>query len=190
MDVEISEAIREDLATRWNEPHRRHHNRRHLDEVLASLRQLHDGGLEFDERAVVLAAWFHDAVYETLSADNERDSAALARRLLVDDPDADEVVRLVELTLTHDPSPNDRNGIALSDADLSVLGAAPARYREYSADVREEYHLVPDDVFRPARRALLADFIARDTLFRSPQARQRWETPARENIAREIEALA
>ncbi|MCF8606573.1 hypothetical protein L5I01_24780 [Gordonia sp. HY442] len=190
MDVEIPEAIEADLTARWDEPHRRHHNRRHLDEVLAALHLLHDEGLSFEERPVVLAAWFHDAVYETLSADNERDSACLARRLLADDPDRDEVARLVELTVTHDPSPDDRNGIALSDADLSVLGSDPARYDEYAADVRAEFHLVPDEMFRPGRRTILAEFVAADILFRSPQARQRWEASARENLVREIDALA
>ncbi|WP_442351511.1 HD domain-containing protein [Gordonia sp. (in: high G+C Gram-positive bacteria)] len=141
-------------------------------------------------RPVVLAAWFHDAVYEPLSSDNEHDSADLARRLLVEDSDVGEVARLVELTLTHDPTPDDRNGIALSDADLPVLGSAPARYDEYAADVREEYHLVPDEVFRPGRRKILTGFVAADALFRSPQARRRWEAPARENLAREIDELA
>lgn len=188
-DAEIPEPVEADLAARWDEPHRRHHSRRHLDEVLAALAALSDAGLEFDARPVVLAAWFHDAVYETLSADNERDSAALARTMLADDPDRDEVARLVELTISHDPEPDDRNGIALSDADLCVLGSDPARYDEYAADVRTEYHLVPDDVFGPGRRSILTEFASRDALFRSPQARSLWEAAARENLLREVRAL-
>ncbi|MEZ5209625.1 hypothetical protein MYK68_13890 [Gordonia sp. PP30] len=190
MDVEIPAPIRDDLARRWDEPHRRHHDRRHLDEVLAGLAALRAAGLDFDERPTVLAAWFHDAVYEPLSGTNEHDSASLARDLLADDPDRDEVVRLVELTLTHDPAADDRNGIALSDADLAVLGADADRYDEYAANVRDEYQQVPGPLFRRARAELLAEFLTRDALFRSAPARDLWEAPARANLRREIAELS
>ncbi|GAA4682258.1 HD domain-containing protein [Gordonia humi] len=189
MDMTIPNEVAADLAPRWNEPHRRHHSQRHLSEVLDSLQRLRDGGLEFAERPVVLAAWFHDAVYKPLSPDNEAASADLARRLLADDTDRDEVARLVELTQTHAAAGDDRNGIALSDADLAVLGSSPDRYDEYVADVREEYRAVPSEVFGPARRALLAEFLTRDRLFQSPQGHELWEAAARDNVAREIAAL-
>lgn len=189
MDVEIPEAIAADLTQRWNEPHRRHHDQRHLDEVLEALEILRDEGLAFAQRPVVLAAWFHDAVYKPLSSTNEQDSADLARRLLVDDPDRDEIARLVELTTAHDPAADDANGIALSDADFAVLGSAPERYDEYAANVREEFRRVPGRVFRRKRAELLTEFLEREHIFMSPQARERWEAPARENIAREIAAL-
>ncbi|MCF8569303.1 hypothetical protein L5G32_03350 [Gordonia sp. HY002] len=163
MDVEIPEAIEADLTARWDEPHRRHHNRRHLDEVLAALQLLHDEGLSFGSGP----------------SSSPRGSTMRSTR------------RAVRTTnVTPPTSPDDRNGIALSDADLSVLGSDPARYDEYAADVRTEFHLVPDEVFRPGRRTILAEFVAADILFRSPQARQRWEAAARENLAREIDALA
>lgn len=189
MDVDIAPAIRSELLSRWNEPHRRHHDQQHLDELLAALNTLRAAGLEFDARPVVLAAWFHDAIYQPLSGTNEQDSADLARRLLAGDADRDEVARLVELTLRHDPAPDDRNGIALSDADFAVLGAEPQRYAEYAANVRAEFHEVPDEYFRPARSELLAEFLTRDAIFASEPARQRWEAAARSNLAGEIEAL-
>ncbi|MFT3661777.1 MAG: hypothetical protein QM809_10340 [Gordonia sp. (in: high G+C Gram-positive bacteria)] len=190
MDVEIPEPIRAELTRRWDEPHRRHHDLRHLREVLAALDALHVAGLTFSERPTVLAAWFHDAVYQPLSSANEAESADLARRMLHDDPDRDEVARLVESTLTHDPAADDANGIALSDADLSVLGADAARYDEYAANVRQEYHRVPDPLFRRKRRELLAEFLSREHLFVSLPARALWESAARANLAREIEHLS
>lgn len=189
MDADVSPALRTELLQRWNEPHRRHHNQRHLDEVLAALETLRAGGLDFEARPVVLAAWFHDAIYQPLSADNEQASADLARQLLAGDPEVDEVVRLVVLTTQHRPEPGDRNGIALSDADFAVLGASPERYDEYAVNVREEFHQVPDDLFSSGRNGLLAEFLERDRIFASAPAHQRWEAQARVNIGREIDQV-
>lgn len=47
-------------------------------------------------------------------------------------PLAGEVARLVLVTKSHKPATGDVNGEVLSDADLSVLGAAAARYRRYA----------------------------------------------------------
>ncbi|MFT3716599.1 MAG: hypothetical protein QM774_11845 [Gordonia sp. (in: high G+C Gram-positive bacteria)] len=189
MDVEFPDPIRSELIRRWNEPHRRHHDQRHLDEVLAALDLLRGAGLEFDVRPTVLAAWFHDAVYKPLSPANEKASADLARRLLADDDDRDEVARLVELTETHTPAADDANGIALSDADFAVLGASPQRYDEYAANVRHEYRRVPGFVYRRKRRELLSEFLTRDHIYASQSAQDLWESPARANISREIAAL-
>lgn len=189
MDVAIPNAITAELLTRWNEPHRHHHTQRHLDEVLAALGLLRESGVEFDERPVVLAAWFHDAIYEPFSGTNEEDSAALARTLLAGDPDRDEVARLVELTKTHEPAADDRNGVALSDADFAVLGADAARYDEYAANIGTEFGQVPEEIFRTKRRELLTDFLHRPTIFVSEPAHERWESAARANIAREIDEL-
>ncbi|MGV7705362.1 HD domain-containing protein, partial [Mycobacterium kansasii] len=88
--------------------------------------------LQFDREAVELAAWFHDAVYEIGRDDNEDRSAALARQLLAESTDRDEVARLVLATKSHKVAADDVNAAVLSDADLSVLGAPALRYRQYA----------------------------------------------------------
>ncbi|MGW5520695.1 HD domain-containing protein [Gordonia sp. NPDC003950] len=190
MQVDMPVGLVADLDARWNEPHRRHHDARHRDEMLSALDVLAEAGEEFDVRPVVLATWFHDAVYEVFGEDNEGASARLAADLLgADDPDVTEVVRLVELTRTHDPSSDDRNGGVLSDADLWILGADPARYREYVDAVRDEYQAVPDDLFRSGRAQLLRDLLSHDHLYVTATARRLWEADARRNVAAEIVEL-
>ena len=77
---------------------------------------------------VLLAAWFHDAVYDGQGDDEERSArlAVLARRL---GPWADEVARLVRLTATHRPADDDHAGQVLCDADLGILAADPDALR-------------------------------------------------------------
>ena len=187
----LSPAAGAALLARWREPHRRHHDERHLAEVLAAVSLL--AGREEETGAVELAAWFHDAVYAGRPDDEER-SAALARAELTaagaDPALVDEVVRLVLLTRGHDPASDDRPGAVLSDADLSVLGADPPRYDDYVAAVRAEYSHIDDAAWRSGRAAVLRELLALDPLFRTAEGRNRWEAAARANLTRELRELS
>lgn len=166
--------------------HRGYHDLRHLIEVLQRIGELGEG----DNTEVVLAAWFHDAVYDD-SGNNEERSAQLALSELAgtDGVDADEVARLVRLTTDHRPGPADHNGAVLCDADLAILAAPPERYKEYVAGVRLEYAAVPEAEFRLGRLAVLEHLATKDTLFHTPHARQEWEARARDNLVSEIDLL-
>jgi predicted metal-dependent HD superfamily phosphohydrolase len=169
---------------------RGYHDTRHLAEVIARLEELGRS----DTVEVVLAAWFHDAVYDG-EPDAEGRSARLAETELAGSVvdgravDVAEVARLVRLTEHHDPAPGDDNGEALCDADLAILAAPAERYREYAAGVRREYAAWPEADFRAGRRAVLVDLASRDALFRTAYAREHWEPLARANLAAEIAAL-
>ena len=185
----LTEELREDLLARWSETHRKHHTVAHLHEMLDAIGLLAEAGIEFDREAVELAAWFHDAIYEVGRDDNEDRSAELARELLASSPIRDEVARLVMVTKTHNVDDDDVNGAVLSDADRSVLGSEPLRYRTYAAAVREEYADVPDEVFKPVRAQVLSSLLD-GRLFHTAAGRERWEERARRNIAEEIRALS
>ena len=102
----------------------------------------------------------------------------------------DEVARLVRLTLTHDPAPDDVAGALLSDADLAVLGSGPERYARYAADVRAEYAHVGDDAFRAGRTAVLRSLLDRPRLYVTAEGHDRWDAAARRNLRDEITFLA
>ncbi len=179
------------LVASYAHPDRRYHDGRHLAEVLERVHELANAGAPFDRMPVLLAAWFHDSVYDG-QPDAERRSAAWAAEALpglVEPPMVDEVVRLVMVTEHHQPADRDRNGCALSDADLAILAAPEERYGEYVASVREEYAAVPDDVFGPARAAILRDLLAKPHLFHTAHARAGWEDAARANVERELQQL-
>jgi predicted metal-dependent HD superfamily phosphohydrolase len=164
---------------------RGYHDLRHLTEVLDRIAELG----EADNVEVVLAAWFHDAVYDD-AGDNEERSAQLAESTLAaSGVDVAEVARLVRLTTTHRPSPGDHNGEVLCDADLAILAAPPERYAEYVAGVRREYADVPDEDFRLGRLAILESLAEKPTLFATSYARGSWEPTARANLAAEIAEL-
>ena len=184
--------LRDELLAAWHDPSRRYHDARHLAEVLERIAELAAGGAMFHDRAaVMLAAWFHDAVYDG-ERDAEERSAVWAEAALPEHVDAAtvaEVARLVRLTETHRPEEDDPDGCVLSDADLAILAAPADRYAEYVAAVREEYAHVPDDAFTTGRTAVLRDLLGKPHLFHTAYARQRWEDAARANMQAELEGL-
>jgi len=180
--------LRDELVAAYS-TNRGYHDLRHLTEVLDRISELG----EADNVAVVLAAWFHDAVYESAGQSgesNEERSAQLAESALAGaEVDVAEVARLVRLTTTHRPSPGDHNGEVLCDADLAILAAPPDRYAEYVEGVRREYADVPDEDFRVGRLAILESLAEKPTLFHTEHARRDWEPAARANLAAEITRL-
>lgn len=178
------------LLALWAERHRRYHTLGHLRDVLTHVEEVADHAADPD--AVRLAAFYHDCVYHGRPDDEERsaqraeeDLAALgvAPSLIA------EVARLVRLTTGHDPADGDRNGEALCDADLAVLGTEPDRYRANTAAVRAEYVHVSDSEFRAGRARVVRALLAAPALFHTPLARSRWESRARANLAEELHSL-
>ncbi|ANC31110.1 DUF4031 domain-containing protein [Isoptericola dokdonensis] len=107
--------------------------------------------------------------------------------------DVAEVARLVRLTAGHDPAPDDAIGALVSDADLAVLGAPPARYARYVAQVRAEYGHVPDAAFRRGRGAVVDHLLALHDgpgLFRTAAGRHRWSHAAGTNLRTEAAGLS
>lgn len=194
--------ICEQLLEAYGEPGRGYHSIEHLQEVFERIDAILAGEAagsagqgathDIDLDAVLLAAWFHDAVYDT-EGNNEERSAALAERGLtnaeVPKELVDEVARLVRLTATHKVAADDLNGQVLCDADLGILAADEERYAEYTQGVRREYQHVSDEDFRRGRARILRDLLAAPSLFNTSFAKQHWEKRARANVEQELTEL-
>jgi predicted metal-dependent HD superfamily phosphohydrolase len=177
-----------DLLDRWGEEHRKYHGRTHLLAVLEALDLLTEPGEP--PHTVLLAAWFHDAIYRGVAGQDEEESARLAEDRLGDAglPDAqiDEVARLVRLTSDHRPEPGDDDGALLCDADLSVLGGEPQHYARYVAAVRQDYAHIGDADFAAGRAAVVRHLLELDPLFHSERAQELWLEAARRNLRGEL----
>ena len=177
-----------DLLDRWGEDHRKYHGRTHLLAVLEALDLLTDPA--DPPRTVLLAAWFHDAVYRGIAGQDEEESARLAEDRLADaglpPAEVEEVARLVRLTSDHQPEAGDDDGALLCDADLSVLGGEPEPYARYVAAVREDYAHIGDADFAAGRAAVVRRLLALDPLFHTARARDLWLDAARRNLQGEL----
>jgi len=183
-----ADPVLELVAARYDEPHRRHHDRRHLEQVLADVERLLPTMHVADPDAVRLAALFHDAIYDPSSATNEAESAFLAAQLLAGLAPAHRVAavqRLVLATAGHEPSGPDE--AVLLDADLAVLGADRPTYLAYVRAVRHEFAHVPDESWRAGRSDVLRSLLDLPRLFTPPM--RLLEASARENLTLELTSL-
>lgn len=184
MDVDTPPtALRDALLARYDESHRRYHTLQHLGECLDAFERERAHAQRPGE--IALALWFHDAIYDLQAHDNEARSADWARDALraagIDEGAAQRVHDLI-LATKHDAQPTGADARLLVDIDLAILGAPPARFAEYEAQIRAEYAHVPPDIFEPRRRLILARFLAREPLYQTPGLRARCEAQARINL--------
>ena len=177
----------QELLDRWQEPHRASPDVRHLAQALDAAHRVSGGQ---PSRATRLALWFHDAVYDLRPGQDEEESAQLAVSRLagrLPPAEVDEVARLVRLTASHQPEPEDPAGAIVVDADLSILGQPAGRYHVYVRDIRTEYRAVGENDFRQGRAQLIRRLLALDPLFRTDAGRLAWQEPARRNLAEELD---
>jgi predicted metal-dependent HD superfamily phosphohydrolase len=181
--------IRDNLISRYSEPHRKYHTLQHLAECIAwfeSIQELaqHPGEVE-------AALWFHDAIYALDRNDNEEQSALLAHETLsevgVPTESVDRIERLVMVT-THNEPPLSIDEQLVVDIDLAIFGAVEQRFAEYERQIREEYASVPDDIFKRERRNILNAFLNRKVIYYSEYFHSLLEARARSNILRAIAA--
>jgi predicted metal-dependent HD superfamily phosphohydrolase len=183
--------IEAELRRRYAAPDRHYHGQPHID---ACLRLFDEVRSQFaDPDAAELAFWFHDAIYDAKASDNEEQSADLAAAMLSAcgvSPKHIDVIRELILATKHNATPTDADARLLVDIDLSILGTDAATFDAYERAIRQEYAHVPDDAFRAGRAAVLRKFLARDRIYATETFASRYETHARENIARSLAALA
>ena len=194
----------ESLLQAWEQPHRAYHHSGHLSQMLTDLDRLYAHRTQAGSTplALILAAWFHDAVYEGAPGEDERRSEQLASTSL--EPlvtagllsgDELQMVRLlVRATATHE-LPESANLPAgyepadiqfFLDADMAILAADSARYRRYLRGVRSEYSHFDDEAFRAGRTTFLRSILGRERIFLSEQALKLWEEPAQANLRAEL----
>jgi len=141
---------------------------------------------------VRVGLWFHDAIYDTRRHDNEQQSAdwarSAARELGANAASAQRIHDLIMFT-RHSAAPVGVDAQVLVDADLSILGAPPARFQEYEAQVRSEYAWVPDEMFRSTRAEILKELLGRSHLYSTAYFQERYEAQARGNLRQSLKHL-
>lgn len=193
----------ESLLQAWEQPHRAYHHSGHLSQMLSDLDRLYAHRAQGSTPlALILAAWFHDAVYEGAPGEDERRSEQLASASLeplftvglLTEQELQMVSLLVRATATHElpesadlPAGYEPADIQLFlDADMAILAADSARYRRYLRGVRSEYSHFDDEAFRTGRTTFLRSILGRERIFLSEEAFKLWEEPAWANLRAEL----
>lgn len=175
------------LISLYTEPYRAYHNLSHIAHCLDEFKEVRN--LPEHPNEVEIAIWFHDAIYNPISKDNEEKSSQLAYQFLkeMEFPDSfrKKVYDLI-LTTKHTTIPKDIDSQVLVDIDLSILGRPIEEFDKYEKNIRKEYNFVPDAQFKTGRRAILQEFLNRLTIYSTDFFRQKYEGQARKNLERSL----
>ena len=194
--LNIPEDLLTGLKQRYGEAQRHYHTWDHIDALLRHYEALKDQ--LHDPDAVKLALYWHDAIYDPMSAENEFKSADLlldqcagligTERLTF----AAEIIRATKAHLMPDGlMPDQASDLALFlDIDLSILAARPDVFDTYEINIRKEFAFAPEEVYKAGRAAVLKSFLDRDRLYFSDHFFGLWENEARQNLKRSIAQLS
>jgi predicted metal-dependent HD superfamily phosphohydrolase len=178
------------LLAAYGAPERHYHSLQHLVNLFNQVADFP----QQDAAVMGLAIWFHDAVYNALRSDNETKSGEWALAFLAETTlEPARQARVADFIRrsqdhTQPQPPDDADLLLFLDADLSILGAPEAAYWDYARQVRREYRLVPELLYRPGRRKVLAKMLAAPVLYHTPALREALDSPARRNLQLELDA--
>lgn len=170
---------------------RAYHNADHISAFLNWITTLQN---HFDQtQPAIWAAIFHDVIYLPGRKDNESRSAQEAIRVLSNSGISQNELNWIEdailRTANHDGKGANSDTLLFLDIDLSILGAAPVVYENYTRQIRREYSKIPWFLYKSGRKQVLQHFLERETIYFSPYFQENFEFQAKENVRKEIQLL-
>lgn len=190
-DHELANNLWLEIFTKYSEPKRHYHTIDHLKNMLRDLNEVKDKIEDWD--TILFAVFYHDIVYKAYSSSNENDSAKLAMQRLSDlgypAPKIAKCANMILATKQHKLS-DDNDTNYLLDADLAIFGQPAEEYQKYSEQIREEYTLYADFMYKSGRKKALQNFLQMEAIFKTDHFYKKYETQARMNISSELEELA
>jgi predicted metal-dependent HD superfamily phosphohydrolase len=187
-DDSIIERLWKDLTDKYSSS-RYYHTIDHLDHLDRELKNVQQHIQHWD--IVVLAIAYHDIIYNVLKNDNEEKSARYAFKVLSEFISIEKLQQLHETILAtkaHSSSSNPDTNY-FTDADLSILGSNHEEYTNYTKQIRKEYQLFPDIIYKPGRQKVIKHFLAMDKIFKTGYFFNIYEMQARENLKQELVML-
>jgi predicted metal-dependent HD superfamily phosphohydrolase len=175
------------ICSHYAVPARQYHTLQHLGECLDLFESVMD--LATHPAEVEMALWFHDAIYNTASQDNEAQSAQWARAELSKagvSPEKIDRIQSMIMATCHTALPMTIDECLLVDIDLAILGSPTERFAEYEQQIRTEYNFVPEPIFNQKRQEILQGFLDRSTIYSTKYFQDKLERRARSNIKRSI----
>lgn len=185
--IEPKEKLWSEIEKKYSVKRRHYHTLQHLTNLITELESIKKEIVNWD--SVLFSVYYHDVIYNTLKKDNEEKSAILAeKRLLelkVDDLIITKVKNQILATKSHLISPdNDTN--LFTDADLSILGKDWNTYQQYCNQIRKEYFIYPDIMYKAGRKKVLQHFLKMEKIYKTTLFFEKYEIQAKQNMEKEL----
>lgn len=189
-DQQLISDLWKEIETKYSEKGRHYHNLLHLENMFRELDAVKMNISDFT--ALSFSVFYHDVIYDATSKANEEKSAAKAEKRLaelhVNKNKISVISEQILATKSHQRSDQEDTNYLL-DADLSVLGKDFKTYLEYTQNIRKEYSIYPDFLYKPGRKKVLKHFLELESIFKTEYFKEKYEAQAKENIAKELQLL-
>lgn len=167
---------------------RHYHNLTHLKEMIEGFETYRDKLQNPNE--VLFSIFYHDFVYSASKKNNELKSAEYALAILPDNTNLNKQIVFDAICATQQHQHNAIEDINwLIDFDLKILAKDWDNYKIYFAQIRKEYRIYPDFLYKPGRAKALKHFLENEFIFQTNEFRNLYEEKARINIEKEISLL-
>ncbi len=174
-----------DLEKAYSKKSRHYHNLTHLKEMIASFETYRDKLQNPNE--VLFSIFYHDFVYLASKKDNELKSAEYALTVLPENVNLNKQLVFDAICATQQHKQNTIEDINwLIDFDLKILAKDWEDYTIYFEQIRKEYRIYPDFLYKPGRAKALKHFLENEFIFQTEEFRGLYEEKARANIEKEI----
>ncbi len=192
-DVEhiYQEDLWKEIEQKYSQRNRHYHNLDHISALLNELTLVKP--LIQNWEAVLFAIYYHDLIYKSTRKDNEEKSAEIAenrmRAIGVDTESVNLCQYHILATKSHrEYTDSDTN--YFTDADLSILGKDPEMYANYCSNIRKEYAIYPNFLYKKGRQKVVNHFLSMDWIFKTPEFYEKYEQQARWNLEMELVRLS
>ncbi|KAF2327473.1 hypothetical protein [Flavobacterium nitrogenifigens] len=178
-----------DLEKAYSKKSRHYHNLTHLKEMIACFETYRDKLQNPNE--ILFSIFYHDFVYSASKKDNELKSAEFALAILPENVNLNRQLVFDAICATQQHQQNAIEDINwLIDFDLKILAKDWEDYKIYFEQIRKEYRIYPDFLYKPGRAKALKHFSENEFVFQTNEFRNLYEEKARANIEKEIKLLS
>jgi predicted metal-dependent HD superfamily phosphohydrolase len=178
-----------EIENNYSSKSRHYHNLEHLDDMISELSKVQSEVNNLD--CILFSIYYHDIIYKPTKSDNEHQSAlTFENRIAKTSFDKlSECKAQIEATKEHKLSDDNDTNILL-DLDLSVLGKSTEEYKKYSENIRKEYRIYPDFMYRKGRKKVLKSILELDFIYKTDYFKQLYENQAKKNLTLELNQLS
>jgi predicted metal-dependent HD superfamily phosphohydrolase len=177
-----------DLEKAYSNKSRHYHNLTHIKDMIMSFDNYHN---QLDNpNEILFSIFYHDVVYSASKKDNELKSGEYALAILPENITLNKQLVFDAVCATQQHQHNIMEDINwLIDFDLKILARDWDDYKIYFEQIRKEYRIYPDFLYKPGRAKALKHFLEHEFIFQTDEFRKLYEEKARSNIEKEISIL-
>lgn len=189
-NLQLIHTLWDEIDKKYSESSRHYHTLTHLENLIFQLDKIKDKIVDWE--TVSFAIFYHDIVYRATKSNNEEMSAEIAAKRLAEinfpQNKISKCIVMILATKKHLYT-GDNDTDLFTDADLSILGQSWDQYAVYCNQIRKEYSIFPDLIYKPGRKKVLNHFLKMDRIFKSAHFHHKMELQAKENLSKELALL-